>query len=127
MQLNTIAEFDTLTENVTTTPEIMQLREQVRRAIHARDQSQAELDLLENQLLALISIPQVGDTLLWLNGSVSEQGVVQRIAVLQTEPLALAWHCLVTSPPAATGNVNHGTVVEVRQDMNPTVYKKASQ
>lgn len=127
MQLNTIAEFDAVVANRDYLPEIERLREEIRRAVHARDQAQAVLTLLENQLLSLISVPQIGDTLLWLNGAVSEQGVVQRIAITQLDPLVFCWHCLMTSPPATTGNVNHGTVVEVRQDMHPTVYKKASQ
>ena len=127
MQLNTLDEFNAVVTNRDYLPETERLREEIRSAIHARDQAQAVLSLLENQLLSLISVPQIGDTLLWLNGVVSEQGVVQRIAITQLDPLVLCWHCLMTSPPAAAGNVNHGTVVEVRQDMNPTVYKKAEQ
>ncbi len=91
------------------------------------------LTALERELFIAVTGIQIGDTLLWVNGLVQEQGVVVDVIVQYattdyTTPNDAAfkccWKCRVTAPAASTGNSRFDMMVLVTPSMSPVLYKR---
>lgn len=127
MQFQTIDEFRQFQELAGTPQQLAETAKIVKDAelcFDAREKLDVKLGDLTAEMVHAITGVQAGDTLIWPNGLVQEQGVVVDAVVRYTQGggIECCWKCRVTSPPASTGNVRYGTLVLVEPDMSPRLY-----